>query len=164
MYCCCIGNYFLLVLRTIWNKQTRCDSIYIYIYIYVYFICIKLGLHKVFTCLKSASHCRNWRIVLKNYSLQLVQVRLSQCYNKLNTAVDYCAVPVYRHIFFATPLDENVQLTSTFEWLSPLIGQPVLSEFEAGRENHKEQCGQRMFFAPFCELNHVRPDRRLLTI
>ena len=99
----------------------------------------KLELHKVFTWLKSASHCRIWRIVFKNYSLQLVQVRLSQCYNKVNTAVDCCAVPVYRHAFYATALDGDVQLNSTFEWLSSQKWPPVRSEFEAWRDNHKDR-------------------------
>ena len=39
--------------------------------------------------------------------------RLSQCYDKVNTVVDYSAVEVYLHAFSATALDGDVQLTST---------------------------------------------------
>jgi len=38
-----------------------------------------------------------------------VQSRLYQWYNKVNAAVDYCAVPVYRHILSARTLDGVVQ-------------------------------------------------------
>jgi len=49
----------------------------------------------------------------ENYVLELVHASWSQCYNKVNNAGDYCAVPVYRHAFSATELDGDVQLNST---------------------------------------------------
>ena len=111
---CCASIYIYIYIYIYTHTHTHKHT-HTYIYIYIYIVDIKLELHKVFTCLKSASHCRNRRIVFKNYSLQLVQVRLSQCYNDVNTAVDCCAVPVYRHIFSATALVSDMQLSSTFE-------------------------------------------------
>jgi len=74
----------------------------------------------------------------------MVQVTLSQLYNKVNIAVDYSAVEVYLHTFSATALDGGVQLTSTSEGLSRQNGPPVRSEFEAWRDNHKGRNGQKI--------------------
>jgi len=49
----------------------------------------------------------------ENYSLELVQFRLSHCCDKANNVADYCAVVLYLHAFSATALDEDVQLSST---------------------------------------------------
>jgi len=44
-----------------------------------------------------------------------VHASLSQCYNKVNNAVDKSAVQVYRHAFSATTLNGDVQFTSISE-------------------------------------------------
>jgi len=105
----------------------------------------KHEVHKFSTWLKSASHCRSWRKIFQNYSLELVQASLSHFYNNVNTAVDYCTLPVYRHVLSATALDGDVQLNSSSKWLSPQKVPPVRSEFEAWRSNQKGRNGQRKF-------------------
>jgi hypothetical protein len=75
---------------------------------------IKRMVYKVSTLRKRASHCRNWRKIFQNYSLEPVHVTWSQCYNTVNTTVDYSAVKVYLLAFSATARDGDVQLTSTF--------------------------------------------------
>jgi hypothetical protein len=45
----------------------------------------------------------------------MMQARLSQCYDKVNTVLDKSAVEVYLHAFPATMLDGNVPLNSTSE-------------------------------------------------
>jgi len=50
-------------------------------------------------------------MIFENYSLELVHVRLSHCYDKVNTVVDYCAIEVYLHAFATTELDRDVTLT-----------------------------------------------------
>jgi len=44
---------------------------------------------------------------------------LSECYDKVNTVVDYCGTEVYLHAFSATALDEDVPLTSNSDRLFP---------------------------------------------
>jgi len=41
-----------------------------------------------------------------------VQVKLSQCYDKVNTKFDFSAIEVYLHAFSAKALDGDVPLTS----------------------------------------------------
>jgi hypothetical protein len=61
----------------------------------------------------------------------MVQVKLSQYYDYVHTAVYYCAVQLYLHALSATSLEGDVQLTSTSEWLSQQKGPEVGGEFEA---------------------------------
>jgi len=49
----------------------------------------------------------------------VVQARLSQCYDKVNIAFDYCTVELYPRAFSAKAQGAVVPLTSTSERLSP---------------------------------------------
>jgi hypothetical protein len=49
-------------------------------------------------------------MIVENYSLELEQVSLSHCYDKVNTVVDYCTIELYLHAFVTTELDRDVTL------------------------------------------------------
>jgi len=77
-----------------------------------------------------------------NYVLELVHARWSQCHNEVNTAVHYCAVPVYCHAFSATALDGDVQLASLSDGLSPQKGPQLRTEMEAWNDKQKGLIGK----------------------
>jgi hypothetical protein len=78
-----------------------------------------------------------------------VQARLSERYDKLNIAVDFCAVEIYLHAFSAKLLDEDVPLTSNSDGYFPPVGIAV----ESRRDNRKGRIGQEI------NLSHNYSDR-----
>ena len=95
-----------------------------------------------------------------------MHARWSQCCNKVNTVVDYCAVEVYLHAFFAAALDEDYAVNFKVRRIIPFQkGLQVRTEIGALNDKQKERIGQEEFLSHYLwEPNQVHPERMIVNI
>jgi hypothetical protein len=68
------------------NKQTRCEAVVIC------FVCISVVVLKSPRGFRGLITVVIYRTNLEMYSMELAKAIFTQCYNKVNTVFDYCAV------------------------------------------------------------------------